>query len=237
MPVVANVQAPAPFVFRNVTILPMDSDRIVAGQTVVVRGTIIESVGPTTSSRAPSGAVVIDGTGRFLVPGLTDMHVHLPGPTAPAGRSEDELFLYVANGVTTARSMMGFDTHFRLRERVDRGDLIGPTLFLAGPGLDGERVKFPEEGEREVRRQKERGYDLVKILPGLSLESYDAIVRTAREVGIGFGGHVPAAVGVRHAQQLCVLRAGAAGRRLRPAPGRRLHQHRRRHDPVPAPAL
>lgn len=133
------------------------------------------------------------------MPGLTDMHIHLPGPTAPVGRADAELFLYVANGVTTARSMKGFETHFRLRERVNAGDLIGPTLFLAGPGVDGERVKSPDEGQREVRQQSERGYDLIKTLPGLSLASYDAIAKTAREVGIPFGGHVPADVGVRHA--------------------------------------
>jgi imidazolonepropionase-like amidohydrolase len=198
LPRTASTQA-VDVVFRNVTIIPMDSDRIVAAQNVVVRGSLIESVGPAGSSRVPAGAVVIDGTGGFLVPGLNDMHVHLPGPMAPAGRAEDELFLYVANGVTTARSMAGFDNHLRLRERINAGKLIGPTLFLAGPGLDRERVTSPEDGEREVRQQKARGYDLVKILPGLSLASYDAIVNTAREVHIPFAGHIPAAVGIRHA--------------------------------------
>jgi len=195
----AAMQPPSAIVFRNVTTVPMDRDRIAADQTVVVRGSLIETVGPAASVRAPAEAVVIDGTGRFLVPGLTDMHVHLPGPAAPAGRAEDELFLYVANGVTTVRSMAGSDNHLRLRERVDAGDVIGPRLVLAGPGLDGERVKSPEDGEREVRQQQARGYDLVKILPGLSLTSYDAIVRTAREAGVTFAGHVPADVGVRHA--------------------------------------
>src|SRR5262245_50376838 len=195
----AALQAPSAIVFRNVTTVPMDGDRIAAAQTVVVRRAVIEAVGPAASVRAPAGAVVIDGTGRFLVPGLTEMHVHLPGPAAPAGRAEDELFLYVANGVTRVRSMAGADNHLRLRERVDGGEVIGPRLILAGPGLDGERVKSPEDGEREVRQQKARGYDLVKILPGLSLASYDAIVRTAREVNITFAGHVPADVGVRHA--------------------------------------
>ena len=199
LPGAASLQAPTTVVFRNVTIIPMDSNRIVAAQTVVVRGPVIESVAPAASSRVPAGAVIIDGTERFLVPGLTDMHVHLPGPTAPPSRAEDELFLYVANGVTAARSMAGFDNHLRLRERINASELIGPTLFLAGPGLDGQRVKSSDDGEREVRQQKARGYDLIKILPGLSLASYDAIVRTAREVGIPFAGHVPADVGIRHA--------------------------------------
>jgi imidazolonepropionase-like amidohydrolase len=177
----------------------MDADRIVPAQTVVVRGSMIASIGPAASTLEPQGAVVIDGTGRFLLPGLGDMHVHLPGPAAPGRRTADELFLYLANGVTTVRSMAGFDAHLPLRERVRAGDVIGPSLFLAGPGLDGQRVKSPDDGEREVRRQKEQGYDLVKILPGLSLASYDAIVKTAREVGIPFAGHVPSDVGIRHA--------------------------------------
>jgi hypothetical protein len=95
--------------------------------------------------------------------------------------------------------MMGFDTHRRLRERIDAGEVLGPTLFLSGPGLDGQRVKTPAEGVREVRQQQAMGYDLVKILPGLSRASYDAIVNTAIEVGIAYGGHVPPEVGLRHA--------------------------------------
>jgi hypothetical protein len=199
LPIAVRTQVPSAIVFRNVTVVPMDSERVLAAQTVIVRGSAIESVAPTATSPLPAGAIVIDGTGRFLMPGLTDMHVHLPGPAAPVERAEAELFLYVANGVTTARSMMGFDTHRRLRQRVNTGELLGPTLFLAGLGLDGERVKSPEDGVREVRQQKAMGYDLVKILPGLNLVSYDAIVDTARIVGIAFGGHVPADVGVRHA--------------------------------------
>ena len=195
----AAMQPPSVVVFRNVTTIPMDSNRIAHAQTVVVRGSSIDVVGSTASVRMPAGAVVVDGTGRFLVPGLTDMHVHLPGPAARPSRAENELFSYVANGVTAVRSMAGSIHHLRLRERIDAGELMGPTLVLAGPGLDGERVKSPEDGEREVREQKARGFDLVKILPGLSLASYDAIVKTARDANITFAGHVPADVGIRHA--------------------------------------
>jgi imidazolonepropionase-like amidohydrolase len=194
----ATAQMPSAVAFVNVTVIPMDSDRIVGGQTVVVRASIVESV-QSAAAPPPAGALVIDGAGKFLLPGLVDMHVHLPGLAAPSGRAEAELFLYVANGVTTVRSMAGSDVHLTLRDRVNAGDLVGPTLYLAGPGLDGERVKAPDDGVREVRQQKERGYDLLKILPGLSRASYDAIVTTAREAGMPFAGHVPVDVGVRHA--------------------------------------
>ena len=146
--------------FQNVTAIPMDRDKIAQGQTVVIRGALIEAVGPTASIRVPPGAVVIDGTGRFLVPGLTDMHVHLPGPAAPAGRAEDELFLYVATGVTTVRNMAGSDNHLLLRERIKRRKTA---RAHTDSGLTS-----PGDGVRQVREQKLRGYDLVKILPGLA---------------------------------------------------------------------
>jgi imidazolonepropionase-like amidohydrolase len=186
-------------VFRNVTIVPMDANRVLAAQAVIVRGSTIAAIGPARTTSVPAGATTIDGTGKFLMPGLADLHVHLPGPNTPAQRTADELFLYLANGITTVRSMAGFDRHLRLRDGVNGGELPGPTLILAGPGLDGQRVKTPEDGEREVRQQKANGFDLVKILPGLSLASYDAIVRTAREVRMPFAGHVPADVGIQHA--------------------------------------
>lgn len=182
--------------FVNAAVVPMDSDRVILRQVVIVRGGQIEAVG--SDLRVPSGAIVIDAHERFLVPGLADMHVHLPAPDAPTGRSEDELFLYVANGVTTVRSMAGFDSHIALREKVREGQIIGPTMYLAGPGLDGGRVKSPEDGVREVRAQKQRGYDVVKVLPGLSLASYDAIAATARDVRLPFAGHVPPDVGIQH---------------------------------------
>jgi imidazolonepropionase-like amidohydrolase len=194
----AAIQASRTIVFRNVTVLPMDADRVLPAQTVVVRGTAIASIGPARTTSVPTGAMEIDGTGRFLMPGLADMHVHLPGPDAPDQRTADELFLYLANGITTVRSMAGSDSHLRVRERVNRGELAGPTLILAGPGLDGQRVKTPEDGEREVRQQKTNGFDLVKILPGLSRTSYDAIVRTAQDVNLPYAGHVPADVGIEH---------------------------------------
>jgi hypothetical protein len=79
----ARTQVPWAVVFRNVTVVPMDFERVLAAQTVIVRGSTIESVPPTATNRLPAGAIVIDATGRFLMPGLRDMHVHLPGPAAP----------------------------------------------------------------------------------------------------------------------------------------------------------
>src|SRR5260370_23965892 len=191
--------ANSPIVFLNVNVVPMDAERILENQTVIVRGEKIDLVGPSNTSEVPSGAVVIDGRGKYLLPGLADIHSHLPEPSDPPEYARSVLFLYIANGVTTVRSMRGFPNHLELRETVRRKGLLGPTLVVAGPGLDGQSVKSPEDAKRQVREQRAAGYDLVKVLPGLTRAEYDAIVRTADEVGIRFGGHVPEDGGLLHA--------------------------------------
>jgi len=191
--------ANSPVVFLNVNVVPMDAEHILENQTVIVGGEKIDLVGPSNTSQVPSGAVVIDGRGKYLLPGLADMHSHLPEPSDPPEYARSVLLLYIANGVTTVRSMRGFPNHLELREKVRRKELLGPALVVAGPGLDGQSVKSPEDAKRQVREQKAAGYDLVMVLPGLTRAEYEAIVRTADEVGIRFGGHVPEDVGLLHA--------------------------------------
>ena len=188
--------------FVHVNVLPMDRDTVLPDQTVLVRGTRIVAVGPAASVEIPEGARRIDGTGRYLMPGLAEMHGHVPGGNAPAQYVEDVMWLYVANGVTTVRGMLGDPAQLDLRMRINRGELVGPTLYLAGPPFSGNSVTSPEQAVEMVRRQKAEGWDLLKVLPGLSREVYDAMARTAHEVGIRFAGHVPEAVGLRHALEM-----------------------------------
>jgi imidazolonepropionase-like amidohydrolase len=141
----------------------------------------------------PAGATRIDGRGKYLLPGLAEMHGHLPTNEAEA---EDFLFLYLAGGATTVRGMQGHPTQLELKRRVNSGELLGPRMWLAAPSLSGNSAPDPATGERLVRQAKADGYDLLKIHEGLSAETYAAIVRTAREVGLRFGGHVPQEVGV-----------------------------------------
>lgn len=198
-------QAPAgtaTVAFTNVSVIPMDSERVLAGQTVVVRGDRIVAVGPAGSVRVPAGATRIDGTGQFLLPGLAEMHGHVPPPSAPAAAVENTLFLYLAGGITTVRGMLGAPGQLQLRERVRSGQALGPTLYLAGPSFNGNSVNSPADAERMVRQQKLEGWDLLKVHPGLSRDEYDAMARTARDVGIRFGGHVPADVGLLHAIEM-----------------------------------
>lgn len=188
--------------FTNVTVIPMDRERTLREQTVIVRGDRIETVGATKTTKVPKGATVIDGRGRFLLPGLAEMHGHIPPPNAPAALIENVLFLYVANGITTVRGMLGAPGQLELREKAKAGTIVSPNLYLAGPSFNGNSVNSAADAERMVREQKAQGWDLLKVHPGLTRDEYDAMARTAKEVGIRFGGHVPADVGLMHAIEM-----------------------------------
>ncbi len=197
-----NASTSAVTAFVDVTVIPMDGRAPLANQTVVVRGDRIVGVGPAARASVPAGATRVDGRGKFLTPGLAEMHGHVPPPSAPAQLTDDVLFLYVANGITTVRGMLGAPGQLALRERANRGEVIAPTLYLAGPSFNGNSVTSPEQAERMVRAQKAEGWDLLKVHPGLTRPEYDAMARTARAERIRFGGHVPADVGLLHALEM-----------------------------------
>jgi len=184
------------FAFTDVTVVPMDRERLLPRQTVIVRGGRIEAIGPSARIRVPADATVIPGRGRYLMPGLAEMHAHIP-PAPDAQASEDVLFLYAANGVTFARGMLGAPHHLELRGRAASGDLVSPRIYTSGPSLNGNSVKTPDDGRRMVEEQKRTGYDFLKIHPGLDRPRYDAIAETAHRLKLPFGGHVPEAVGLR----------------------------------------
>lgn len=188
-------------VFAHVNVVPMDGNRILVDQNVTVIGDQIASVEPATYAVIRKDAEVIDGTGKFLMPGLGEMHAHLPEPSDPPEYMQTILALYVANGVTTVRCMRGFPNHLSARQDVVSGKLLGPSLFLAGPGLGGESVTSPEDGVKQVLQQKSQGWDMVKIFPGLTRAEYDAIMTTAQRIGMRTGGHVPTDVGIEHVLQ------------------------------------
>jgi imidazolonepropionase-like amidohydrolase len=199
----------------------MDEERVLRDYTVVVAGGAIVAVGPTSAVQVPADAFRIDATGRYLIPALSDMHVHLVGaawdsmlrPDAhdslPYGRF---LFPYVANGVTTVQALWATPEDVVLRERIARGELLGPRLILARM-IDGPDKAWPPplstwvssaaEAREAVRRAKEEGYDKIKVYSFLSRESYDAIVATARELDMDVIGHVPMSLSVDY-----VLAAG-----------------------------
>ncbi len=182
--------------FVGVAVIPMDQNRVIEDQTVIVTDGRIAAMGPREETAAPEGADIIDGAGKFLTPGLAEMHGHLPGGGADA---EDILFLYVARGVTMVRGMQGREGQFELRERVNSGEIAGPLLYLAAPSLSGNSVKTPEEARHKVKRYAAEGWDLLKVHEGLAPEVYAAMADEAKKQGIPFAGHVPDAVGLADA--------------------------------------
>ena len=189
-------------VFAHVNVVPMDGDRILADQNVTVVDDKIASIEPAVGAVVPKDAKVIDASGKFLMPGLGEMHAHLPEPSEPPEYMRTTLALYIANGVTTVRCMRGFPNHLAARQDVISGKFLGPSLFLAGPGLGGDSIRSPEDGIKQVMQQKAEGWDMIKIYPGLTRAEYDAIMTTARRIGMRTGGHVPADVGIEHALQM-----------------------------------
>ena len=184
------------FAFVDVSVLPMDRDRVLTGQTVVVRDGRITAVGPSASVRIPTEAQRIDGKGKFLMPGLAEMHAHVQGPNAPPELNRDIMFLYIANGVTTIRAMLGAPNQLVLRDQLKKGEVLGPTMYVAAPSLNGNSSPNPDTAMKLVRAHKAAGYDLLKLHPGLTRATYDSAVKVAREIGITFGGHVSQEVGI-----------------------------------------
>lgn len=190
----AQLPARGDYAFTNVNVIPMDSERVLPGQTVVVSNGRIIAVGPGSSVTVPAGATRIDGTDRFLLPGLAEMHGHIPGANVAA--AEDVLFLYVAAGATTVRGMQGHPAQLELKRRAEAGEILAPRLWLAAPPLSGNNVPDAAAADRLVRSAKDAGFDLLKVHEGISADAYDAIARTATEVGLPWGGHVSQFVGV-----------------------------------------
>ncbi|MEX0890729.1 MAG: amidohydrolase family protein [Gemmatimonadota bacterium] len=181
--------------FVDVTVVPMDRERVLEHQTVVVRDGRITAMGDAEATPVPAGATRVAGAGRWLLPGLAEMHGHIPGGSGAF--TEDVLFLYVAGGATTVRGMQGNPAQLELRRRVEAGELIGPRLVLGSPQLAG--GLDPDAARTRVRAHAEAGFDLLKIQEGLSVAAYEAIVAEARAQGLNWGGHVPDAVGLERA--------------------------------------
>ncbi len=185
--------------FVDVTVIPMDRERTLRGQTVVVRGDRIVAMGPSGRVKIPAGGRKIDGRGKFLIPGLAEMHAHIPGGQVPDSLVERTLFLFVSRGVTTIRGMLGDPRHLGLRSRVARGELLSPTIYTSGPSLNGNSVPTPGAAARIVPEQKAAGYDFLKIHPGINGEVFDTLVAAAQRAGIRLAGHVPLEVGLERA--------------------------------------
>lgn len=193
----ATAQRQADLALVDVHVLPMDEQRVLERQTILIADGRIVEIGATATVAVPEGAEVVQLAGKYVLPGLAEMHGHLAG--ADAAMNERILTLNVAHGILTVRSMLGHPAQLELRDRVARGEVLGPRIYTSGPSANGGSVTTPEQGAQLAREQKAAGYDLIKIHPGVPLDAFNALAATAREVGIPFAGHVPAAVGLHRA--------------------------------------
>jgi imidazolonepropionase-like amidohydrolase len=198
-----------PLVVIGADVLPMDKPGVLSDQTIVIRDGRIVAMGARASVPVPVGATEIDGTGRFLLPGLADMHAHLadrpaasPDPVDLVVRSQ--LLSYLATGVTLVRNMRGSDAHRDYRRLVQDGSVTGPRIFTTTNFIDGPDgtwsrslvVTTADEARAAVEQAVSAGYDQVKVYHSLSPEAYAAIMETAARLGIRAVGHVPLSVGI-----------------------------------------
>jgi imidazolonepropionase-like amidohydrolase len=187
-----------PLAITRVNVIDVVDGRIVPNSTVTIRGNTIAGV--VQNGAPPAGAQVVDGQGRFLIPGLWDMHAHMEAT------GESSLQLYVANGVTGIRDMgSALDFILNLRDATSSGRTVGPHIVAAGPILDDapadwpfrRRVKTPDEGRAAVQLLKRRGVDLIKVHNYTPRDVFFAIVDEARRQKLPVAGHVPLKVTIQ----------------------------------------
>lgn len=182
----------------NVTIIdPITGDLIPDRQIVIDSGRIKKIVANLENKDVYK--TVINGQGKYALPGLAEMHAHIPSPPTSKERTEEILFLYLSNGITTIRGMLGHPSHLELRKAAENGELLSPRIFTSSPSLNGNSVTTAEEARNKVISYKNDGYDFLKIHPGIKRDVFDELVKTANEAGITFSGHVPVDVGIEHA--------------------------------------
>ncbi|MBL7697143.1 MAG: amidohydrolase family protein [Chitinophagaceae bacterium] len=182
-------------VFKSVNVVPMDRESVLENKVVVVKNGKIQYIGDAKKAKYRKNAIVVDGQGRYLMPGLAEMHAHVP-PNDDMEAMKDVLLLFAANGITTIRGMLGHPKHLELRSMVNSGQIVGPRFYTSGPSLSGSSAKTQDDAIRIVKEEKQAGYDFLKIHPGLTKDVFDAMARTAHAENIPFAGHVSFQVGV-----------------------------------------
>jgi hypothetical protein len=222
----------APVAFVNVQVLAMDAERLSGPVTVVVRDRKVSALNPAAP---PPDACRVTGTGKVLMPGLADLHVHT---------SEREMPLFLAAGVTLVREMNGTPGLIALRERIARGGAVGPTMLVASPLLVGRPLQYrhlllesPDEAYQAAHQMKDAGFDFLKIYDGLSRPVYDALVEAGATLHLPLDGHIPADVGLaaalaagqslQHMDKIAFALAGHSGDTSAFAEARRLFRGRR----------
>lgn len=185
---------PGPLVITHVTVIDATGAPPRRDTTVVIVGDRIAKIGNGAQTAAPKGARVVDGSGKFLIPGLWDMHVHL--------NYKDYLPLFIANGVTGVRVMWGQPEHHEWRKEIEAGSLLGPRMKIGSPIIDGPKPYWPgsvsvateAQARQAVDTSKRYGADFIKVYQLLPRDLYFDIVDEAKKQGIPFEGHLPVTI-------------------------------------------
>ena len=196
-----NTQPPTnvDLVITGATVLPMNGNGRIQSASIAVDGGKISAISRGDEDFPYVSDEQLDGSGKFIMPGLIDTHVHILTPfDAP---------LYPATGVTTVRNMWGFPSHLQMREGVESGQMFGPRIITAGRLIDGDPKIWPqslspaskEEASAIIDEDMAAGYDFVKVYSRLTQSMFDGIADLAKEKGVPFAGHVPGTVDIRHA--------------------------------------
>jgi imidazolonepropionase-like amidohydrolase len=208
-PFVSLATPDVPLVLQHVSIIDGTGRAPQPDQTVVILGNRIAAIGPAGRTKFDKSAQVIDARGKFLIPGLWDMHVHLAGVSADPAWSKDLLLpLLLANGITGVRDMGGdLDVLLSWKRDIESGKLLGPHIIASGPWLAGRGKKtteqYPvadaEQARAAVRDLKQRGADFIKVVSMPSREAFFAVAEEARKQDISFVGHLPFEIGAAEA--------------------------------------
>jgi imidazolonepropionase-like amidohydrolase len=177
------------YVIQNVNIIPMNKDTILRNQTIIVKDGKIIKIDESKRIQISNKAEIIDGNGKYLIPGLIDMHVHF--------FNQNDLILFVANGVTIVRNMMGNQSHLKIRDKIRKNTIFGPNIFTTGPYIT--QLYDINQAKTIVPECKSNGYDYLKIGGFLSDECYREIMRQSRIYGIKAVGHLPFSGGLKAA--------------------------------------
>ncbi|HZY81173.1 MAG TPA: amidohydrolase family protein [Cyclobacteriaceae bacterium] len=189
----SKANKPRTYIIKNVGIVTMKNPEVRNGQSVLIENGRIQKIAGEIQNQ---GATVIDGSGKYLMPGLTDMHVHLFDRHQ---MKNTWMLMLLINGVTTVRDMCGEPGKIQLREKIKTNDILGPNLYQAGPIIDGNKENMglfafadtPQKGREIVLSQKKAGYDFIKVYDALTREVYAAIIDEAHKQGMQVTGHLP----------------------------------------------
>lgn len=196
LPLLATSLPAQSLVIKDVQVLTMENDQIQQNQTIIIEDGWIEWVGPDSEADYSEDATVVEGE-FYVMPGLAEMHAHIPSPDQGEKAMVNTLALYLSQGMTTIRGMLGNPAHLELRARAEKSDFLSPRILTSGPSFNGNSATTPEISRQMVRDQFAAGYDLLKFHPGITLENFNAITDEANRVGIEFSGHISEGIGLR----------------------------------------